>query len=70
MQPKEHWEKVYEIKPKDAVSWFQEHAEQSLRLICETGVPLICLLLLPQRKFLSSMPLAFFRKIEGFHAIQ
>lgn len=40
MQPKEHWEKVYETKPTDAVSWFQEHAEQSLRLIHETGVPL------------------------------
>jgi len=40
MQPKEHWEKVYETKPTDAVSWFQEHAEQSLRLIRETGVPL------------------------------
>lgn len=40
MQPKEHWEKVYETKPTHTVSWFQEHAEQSLRLIRETGVPL------------------------------
>jgi SAM-dependent methyltransferase len=40
MQSKEHWEKVYQTKPTDAVSWFQEHAEQSLRLIRETGVPL------------------------------
>ena len=40
MQPKEHWEKVYETKPTHTVSWFQEHADQSLRLIRETGVPL------------------------------
>ncbi len=40
MQAKEHWEKVYQSKPADTVSWFQEHAEQSLRLIRNTGVPL------------------------------
>lgn len=40
MQPKHHWEKVYETKSANSVSWFQEHAEQSLRLIRETGVPL------------------------------
>ena len=40
MQPKHHWEKVYETKSANTVSWFQEHAEQSLRLIRETGVPL------------------------------
>jgi len=40
MQSKEHWEKVYETKPSDTVSWFQEHAEQSLRLIRGTGLPL------------------------------
>ena len=39
MQPKEHWEKIYETKPANSVSWFQEHAEQSLRLIRDTGVP-------------------------------
>jgi SAM-dependent methyltransferase len=39
MQPKDHWEKVYATKPTDAVSWFQPHAEQSLRLIRGTGVP-------------------------------
>lgn len=38
MQAKEHWEKVYATKPADTVSWFQVHAEQSLRLIHETGV--------------------------------
>lgn len=40
MQAKEHWEGVYSSKPTDAVSWFQAHAEQSLRLIKATGVPL------------------------------
>lgn len=39
MQPKNHWEQVYSTKPTDAVSWFQEHAEQSLRLIRDTGAP-------------------------------
>lgn len=38
MQAKEHWEKVYASKPADSVSWFQLHADQSLRLIRETGV--------------------------------
>lgn len=40
MQPKEHWERVYATKATDAVSWFQAHAEQSMRLIRGTGVPL------------------------------
>ena len=40
MQSKEHWEHVYTTKAIDAVSWFQEHAEKSLRLIEETGIPL------------------------------
>lgn len=40
MQPKEHWESVYSSKPTDGVSWFQAHADQSLRLIRDTGVPL------------------------------
>ncbi len=35
---KEHWEQVYTTKPTNGVSWFQEHAELSLRLIRETGV--------------------------------
>lgn len=39
MQSKEHWERVYSTKPADAVSWYQEHAEQSLRLIRQTGLP-------------------------------
>jgi SAM-dependent methyltransferase len=39
MQPKDHWEQVYSTKATDGVSWFQEHAEQSLQLIRGTGVP-------------------------------
>jgi len=40
MQSKEHWERVYAGMAVDAVSWFQECAEQSLRLIRSTGVPI------------------------------
>ena len=39
MQPKEHWEKVYTTKPADAVSWYQQHADLSLRLVREAGLP-------------------------------
>lgn len=38
MQSREHWERVYSTKATTAVSWFQEHAESSLRLIQATGV--------------------------------
>lgn len=34
---KAHWERVYSSKATNAVSWFQEHAEQSLALIEATG---------------------------------
>ncbi|MBV5277137.1 SAM-dependent methyltransferase, partial [bacterium] len=40
MQKKAHWEQVYSTKKTDAVSWFQAHAELSMRLIHDTGVPL------------------------------
>lgn len=33
METKTHWENVYETKPSDRVSWFQEHAALSLQLI-------------------------------------
>ena len=36
MDLKQHWEKVYTTKPSDSVSWFQEHADRSLRLIHNT----------------------------------
>ncbi len=39
MQSRDHWERVYTSKPVTEVSWYQEHAEQSLSLIRETGVP-------------------------------
>lgn len=38
MQSKDHWEQVYTSKPEDGVSWFQEHARQSVELIARTGV--------------------------------
>lgn len=38
MDRKQHWEQVYNTKPSDSVSWFQEHADQSLRLIHNTGL--------------------------------
>lgn len=38
MDRKQHWDQVYNTKPSDAVSWFQEHAAQSLRLIHNTGL--------------------------------
>jgi 2-polyprenyl-3-methyl-5-hydroxy-6-metoxy-1,4-benzoquinol methylase len=38
MQSKQHWEKVYETKSADAVSWFQPHAESSLNFIHATGI--------------------------------
>lgn len=31
--PAEHWEKVYQARPVDAVSWFSPHLETSLQLI-------------------------------------
>ncbi|GMV39734.1 MAG: hypothetical protein AMXMBFR64_14500 [Myxococcales bacterium] len=40
MDSKEHWERVYGAKRPDTVSWYQEHAERSVRLIVQTGVPL------------------------------
>jgi ubiquinone/menaquinone biosynthesis C-methylase UbiE len=38
MQSKEHWEEVYRSKAATSVSWFQEHARQSVKLIRQTGV--------------------------------
>lgn len=38
MQSKSHWEQVYATKASDAVSWYQPHAVQSLRLIVDSGV--------------------------------
>lgn len=38
MADKNHWEKVYQSKANDSVSWYQEHADLSLRLIDESAV--------------------------------
>ena len=38
MHAKDHWEKVYSTKAATEVSWFQPHAELSLKLIHNTGV--------------------------------
>lgn len=40
MRTREHWESVYGTKSPTEVSWYQPHAELSLRLIRETGVAL------------------------------
>ena len=39
MESKSHWEKVYASKPATSVSWYQEHAENSLSFIHDSGVP-------------------------------
>ena len=39
MPSKDHWERIYSTKPSTRVSWYQEHARQSLRLIHDTGIP-------------------------------
>lgn len=33
MESKEHWERVYQTKSASQVSWFQDHADLSLKLI-------------------------------------
>lgn len=38
MQNKDHWEKVYSTKAPDSVSWFQQHADMSMRLIKASGL--------------------------------
>ncbi len=38
MQSRQHWEQVYRTKGATSVSWFQQHARQSLELIGQTGV--------------------------------
>lgn len=38
MQSKDHWEQVYTTKATSGVSWFQEHARQSVQLIARAGL--------------------------------
>lgn len=37
MDNQQHWEKVYQTKQPDSVSWFQEHATRSLEIIRSIG---------------------------------
>jgi len=37
---KSHWERVYETKAPDAVSWYAPHLQESLAYIRKTGAPL------------------------------
>lgn len=39
MQSRDHWNRVYTTKTPASVSWFQEHARQSMALIQESGMP-------------------------------
>jgi len=38
MESKKHWEKVYTSKDETEVSWFQEHAHLSLKLIRDANI--------------------------------
>lgn len=38
MQSKEHWDQVYSTNAEHSVSWFQDHARQSIELIGSTGI--------------------------------
>lgn len=38
MVDKSHWENVYRTRATDSVSWFQPHAERSLKLIRSLGI--------------------------------
>ena len=39
MGTKEHWNRIYGSTSADSLSWFQQHADPSLRLIEGTGLP-------------------------------
>jgi len=38
MQTKDHWERMYATRAPEAVSWYQSHADLSLRLIQDSGI--------------------------------
>ena len=40
LKSKTHWDEVYATKAVDTVSWFQTHADDSLRFLQKTGVDL------------------------------
>jgi SAM-dependent methyltransferase len=39
MGAKEHWDRLYATRAGKALSWYEEHARESVRLIHATGVP-------------------------------
>lgn len=39
MEPKSHWESVYQTKSPEAVSWYAPHLKTSLAYIQRTGLP-------------------------------
>ena len=39
MESKKHWESVYTSKADSEVSWFQEHAQLSLKSILDANIP-------------------------------
>jgi len=39
MPLKNHWDRVYATKSPQGVSWYQPHADQSVRLIRQAGLP-------------------------------
>ena len=39
MESKNHWENVYTSKRETEVSWFQEHAHLSLKIISDANIP-------------------------------
>lgn len=39
MESKSHWDKLYAAKEATSVSWYQEHADCSLSLLRDTGIP-------------------------------
>lgn len=38
MDSRQHWERIYSTRTADSLSWFQEHADLSVRLIRNTGL--------------------------------
>jgi len=39
MQPKNHWNKIYNTKSDTEVSWYQQHARLSLQIILDAKIP-------------------------------
>jgi len=39
LRASDHWDRIYDAKRPSELSWFQEHAGLSLKLICEANIP-------------------------------